>query len=193
MKKIALTQRLIENDNYLEIRETLDINWAKLLSYAGFIPVVLPFEYDFKKLSFDGLIFTGGNDLSSISGSEIDKKRDMFEKEILAHCIANSIPVFGICRGMQLINEYFGGTLKRVKNHVACRHLLDIGNEVNSYHNFGIDKPGQGLLVEAKSNDGTIEIIRHDKYKIYAQMSHPEREIPFKEYEVTFLQDFFND
>lgn len=193
MKKIALTQRLIENDSYFEIREALDINWGKLFECAGFEPVILPFEYDFKKLSFDGVIFTGGNTLSSVSGKNIDKKRDTFEKKLLSYCIERKIPVLSICRGLHLVNEYFGGTIKPVKNHAGTRHFLDNGKEVNSYHDFAVDKLGQGLKINAKSKDGVIEIIKHEKYKIYAQMPHPERENPFNDEAVKFMQDYFND
>ena len=42
MKKIAITQRLIDNDSYKEIRETLDINWGKIFLQMNFLPIVLP-------------------------------------------------------------------------------------------------------------------------------------------------------
>lgn len=193
MKKIALTQRLIKNDSYFEIREALDVNWGKLVNALGFEPLILSVEYDFKKLNFDGLILTGGNDLSSISGNDLDKKRDEFEKSLLDYCIKKGIPVFAICRGMQLINEYFGGTLKPIYNHAGTRHFLDNGQEVNSYHNFAVDKTGEGLLVVSESKDGIIEIIKHKNYRIFAQMSHPERENPLNKEEVIFIKEFFND
>ena len=192
MKKIALTQRIIENEPYFEIREALDINWGKLLEEIGFEPVIFPIEYDFKKLQFDGVILTGGNDLYSLSMNNTDKKRDDFEKEIIAFCIQKRIPVLGVCRGMQIINEYFAGTLKQIQNHAGTRHLLDNGQEVNSYHNFAIDELGENLEVIAISQDGVIEVIKHKKYKIFAQMSHPEREKPFNTEEIANIQDFFN-
>lgn len=193
MRKIALTQRLIKNDTYFEIRESLDINWGKLIDKIGFEAFILPIEYDFNKISFNGLILTGGNDLGSISGNEIDIKRDKFEERLILHCLNNNIPMFGVCRGMQIINKYFNGTLKKVKNHSGIKHFLDNGKEVNSYHNFAVDNIGEGLKIESKSDDGIIESFRHVKYKIYAQMSHPERNEPFNNDEINFIKDFFYD
>lgn len=194
MKKIALTQRLIKNNSYHEIREALDVNWGALIQAAEFEPLALPLKYDFKKLYFDGVILTGGNDLSVVSGDETDKLRDDFENALLDFCVSKHIPVFGICRGMQMINAHFGGSLKKVERHAGCSHALSDGREVNSYHSLAVDTLGDGLEVLAKSDDdGTIEIICHKKYKIYAQMYHPERYSPFHEHDLRFLRSYFND
>jgi putative glutamine amidotransferase len=192
MKKIALTQRLIKNNSYYEIREALDINWGALIQAADFEPLVLPLKYDFQKLHFDGVILTGGNDLYIVSNDETDKLRDDFEKSLLDFCISKQIPILGICRGMQLINTYFGGSIQKVERHAGCSHLLSDGREVNSYHGFAIDAPGDALEALAKSGDGTIEIMRHKSYKIYAQMYHPERYDPFHEYDLQFLRSYFD-
>ena len=48
MKKIAITQRLIKNDSYHEIREALDVNYSKLIRACGYLPIVLPYKIDFK-------------------------------------------------------------------------------------------------------------------------------------------------
>jgi putative glutamine amidotransferase len=193
MKKIALTQRIIKNPSYYEIREVLDINWGKLINDLGFEILILPLQYDFKKLSFDGLILTGGNDLSTVSGDNIDKLRDDFEYSLLDYCVMKKIPVVGICRGMQMINAYFGGTVKKVEHHVGIEHVLDNGIKVNSFHSFAIDQIGKGLKATAKADDGVIEILQHEQYKIYAQMHHPERIDPFSNYDLNFIRNYFND
>ncbi|MDR2659854.1 MAG: gamma-glutamyl-gamma-aminobutyrate hydrolase family protein [Spirochaetaceae bacterium] len=192
MKKIALTQRLIKNDSYYEIREALDINWGAMIQAAGLEPVVLPLKYDYKKLYFDGVILTGGNDLASVSGNETDKLRDDFENALLDFCVSKQIPVFGVCRGMQLINVHFGGSIKQIARHTGCSHILDNGMEVNSYHGFAVDSVADGFEIIAKSGDGIIEITRHKKYKIYAQMYHPERYDPFRVDDLRFLREYFN-
>jgi putative glutamine amidotransferase len=192
VKKIALTQRLIKNTSYHEIREALDVNWGALMAAAGLEPLILPLKYDFTKLKFDGLILTGGNDLSVVSGDETDGLRDDFEKKLLDYCLLKQIPVLGVCRGMQLINVYFGGSLKKIENHAGCVHLLNGGREINSYHNFAVDILGRGLISIDESNDGTIEIMRHTEYKIYAEMYHPERYDPFCAYDLQFLRGYFD-
>jgi gamma-glutamyl-gamma-aminobutyrate hydrolase PuuD len=70
MKKIAITQRIIENNSYYEIRECLDIKYAKMFKKLGFLPIVLPIEYDFKlyfqSIKIDGIFLTGGNEVQHL-------------------------------------------------------------------------------------------------------------------------------
>lgn len=208
MKKIAITQRLIVNNNYLEIRECLDINYPKLLKKCDLLPIVLPLEVNFhdyfKEISIDGVVITGGNDLYSCNPNQLSEQRDNFEKKLLKYCIQNNIPVFGICRGMQLIAEYFGSSLKKISVEVNTRHSLVINEnskyfhslqkikEVNSYHNFYIDNLGKDLLYSARhQNNGIIKAIEHKEYKIFGQMWHSEREEPFSIHELNLIKEFF--
>jgi len=128
MKKIVVTQRLLENESYHEVREALDINYCSLLQECGYLPIVLPYEVDFKKyfndIGIDGVLLSGGNDLNVCSKNSLSKKRDEFEVELLEYCIEQKIPVFGICRGMQLIAHYFGSSFKKVENEVNVRNKL---------------------------------------------------------------------
>lgn len=207
MKKIAITQRLVEDDTYVETREALDIKYSKLIYNCGFLPIILPYEVEFEKyfneIDIDGVLLTGGNDLFSCSQSKISQTRDNYEKELLEYSMENDIPVFGICRGMQLIAEYFGSSFKKVENQVNIKHKLKINNkskyalylkkitQVNSYHNFGIEKLSDYLIVSAISEDKIIKAIEHKKYKIFAQMWHSEREKPFKNSELNLIKGFF--
>ena len=128
MKKIAITQRLISNDSYYEVREALDIRWAKLFKELNYIPIVLPlyidFEDYFKHVPIEGIFLTGGNDLNSIGSNKLSKLRDDFELKLIKYGIKNNIPIYGVCRGMQLIAEYFGCTIKLIQNHVGTKHEL---------------------------------------------------------------------
>lgn len=207
MKKIAITQRLIQNESYYEVREALDVNWGRLFSALNYLPIVLPIEIDFeeyfKQIGIDGILLTGGNDLNSIQSNELSMQRDEFEFKLISYGIKNNIPIFGVCRGMQIIAEYFGYTFEVIENHVAVRHKLIISQEskykvylenldkVNSYHNYAVFNICNGLLVSATSEDGVIEAIEHKEYKIFAQMWHSEREISFVKNELNLIREFF--
>lgn len=209
MKKIAITQRLIDTQSYFEWRDCLDIRWGKLLAELDFIPILLPIEYDYKKifqeLHIDGVIFSGGNDLVRFSNNELSKKRDTFEKEILKYSILNKIPVLGVCRGIQLIGDYFGAALTQVPGHVGTKHELDINllskyanllinlGEVNSFHNYAIETIPDNFIISAKSRDGVIEAIEHSTEKIFGIMWHSERVDPFDQSEKQLIKEFFND
>jgi len=159
----------------------------------------------------DGLILQGGADIHPSCYGETPKYpeyatdviRDRFEMELLSAFIAAGKPVLGICRGMQLINVLFGGSLHQdlvlasaaEHPHVVkeaeeeYRHGLQIvpdswfskmhdgllEAQVNSIHHQGICRLGEGLSVEAYSLDGVIEAIRHDDHAFVAGVQwHPE-------------------
>jgi putative glutamine amidotransferase len=189
MKTIAVSQQFLFN-KHNTLQETMDATWGKLLDTLNFSPIYLPAYYNLEKLHFSGVILTGGGDLYEVSGKQEDKIRDKFEFSLIKFCIEKNIPVFGVCRGMQLINRYFGGTLKKIKNHVGCVHVLSDGREVNSYHNYGINKMGEGIAI-IETYEGVIESIRHNSYKIYGEMNHPERHNPFFQRDICLLKDFF--
>lgn len=144
----------------------------------------------------DGLILQGGADVSpSAYGCTPlspawagDPIRDAYELELLQAFIARGKPVFGICRGMQLINVAFGGTLcqdlpslretgeRHESDHydrnlhpvvLTAGGLIDAvlgaqsARNVVSIHHQAVDRLGAGLVVEAvDAVDGTVEAIR---------------------------------
>lgn len=207
MKKIAITQRLIENDTYPETRDALDIHWGEFCTQLGVLPVILPSTYDFrqyfKAMDISGVVFTGGNDLYSVSQSPLSLKRDVFEKSLLQYSIEHCLPVLGVCRGMQLVAEYFGAALQRVEGHTATKHELitteskyfvwsGSDKSVNSYHSFGVIALPECLRATALSKDGTIEAIEHIDLPLVAKMWHPERETPFKSDDIALFKKLFN-
>lgn len=207
MKKILITQRLILNQSYYEIREALDINYSKLLSKSGFLPIALPYEINFidyfKAFDISGILLTGGNDLNIVNSSPLSERRDIYEKNLITFAIENNIPIFGICRGLQIIAEYFGSTFKKVSGQVNIKHNIKISEQslfakelsnidkVNSFHNFTVDKLGNELKVSATTETGIIKAIEHKRYKIFAQMWHSEREAIFNENEIKLIKNFF--
>ena len=142
----------------------------------------------------DLVILTGGNDVRldpqglQISDSiDFAEERDLQEYQIIDYCIANLIPLIGVCRGMQLINYRFGGKVETVskKLHVASKHnvrfkasrfefVLSGMFSVNSFHKFGITEKtlGDDLEILATSDDHAIEAFTHNKYPILGVMWH---------------------
>ena len=209
MKKIAITTRIINDGSHGEVRDALDVNWIKLIEHLGFIPIVIPTGVDYpdyiKSLNIDGIIFSGGDDLFSISKNDLSKIRDEKEKIILDFAIQESIPVYGVCRGMQFIADYFGSRLDKMSNHVAVSHkikpaysfwgseYLNESKTVNSYHNYGFNQLSDELLSVAVAEDSSVEALIHKTLKIFGQMWHPEREEPFKVFDLKLMQKFFHD
>lgn len=158
-----------------------------------------------------GLVIPGGMDVdpyfynqdnthSSCEPYEVD------QMDINAIHIAQSlnIPLFGICRGLQVINVALGGTLKQdIPNHNLSSnthrlkgHLIHIEkdtilheifgsrSEVNSYHHQAIDKCAASLNVIAQSDDGIIEAVIGQN--ILAVQWHPERMTSFESTKALF-------
>jgi gamma-glutamyl-gamma-aminobutyrate hydrolase PuuD len=145
----------------------------------------------------DGLVLQGGADVSPASYNETpgrpewagDRERDLYEMELLWGFVFERKPVLGICRGMQLINVAFNGTLHQdIPSELpdAIAHVdsqlydqlhhavaFEPGSllatlygegetlRVNSIHHQCVRRPGNGLVVEARSPaDGVVEAVR---------------------------------
>lgn len=178
-------------------------NYRNAVLACGAEPV--PVGGDCHPEEYDGLLLPGGADVDPArfgqpnAGSEdIDEERDELEFTVLERFVRAGKPVLGICRGHQLINIYFGGTLIQ---HLAESpvHRRDAGSEedkhhmvravrgsfawqlygeqfvVNSSHHQGNDRLGDGLLAAAWSEDGVNEAICHEVLPIWGVQWHPER------------------
>jgi len=143
MKLIAVSQRVDIHVTRNERRDALDQNWFSLLFKAGFLAVALPnnnraVEELFKELPISGVIFTGGNDLLEYGGDA--PERDEMEFLLLTYLIEQRIPVLGVCRGMQLMQSFWGIPLQKVSNQVLVKQEIKINHElewVNSFHHWG--------------------------------------------------------
>lgn len=149
---------------------------------------------------FDALLLCGGVDIdpkyfgqTPLEGAnlEIDPDRDELELMLLEAFIERRKPVYGICRGIQVINVAFKGTLWQ-DLHAQCGlvhshqdkdetmwhdvHMAD-GRvlSVNSFHHQAIKELGDGLFSLGNTADGIIEAIRHKSLPIGAVQWHPER------------------
>ncbi len=200
MKKIIYSQRVEIVESYGERRDCADVEIAKLLWECGFLPVPvnnLPDKIPIflKQVKPDGMILTGGNDLSKYGGNA--PERDETEKRMIEYGIKNDIPIYGFCRGMQVIADYFGARLTKAENHVAVSHKLEgnapwNGRIVNSFHNMAIEAATEELIIDARSEDGVIEALKVRDRKIYGTMWHPEREKPYKEKDIQFIKQIFS-
>jgi putative glutamine amidotransferase len=209
MKKIAITQRIVKIEPYNEIRDELDLQWARLFKKLNFLPIILPtgnnFESYFKEINIEGIILSGGNNLSQVKPQDkIASTRDNFEKNLIEFAINKKIPLFGVCRGMQIIADFFNTKIYRTKNHAGTRHriipqtnseyhkLLKKIDTVNSYHDYGILDLPEEFVVSANGEDNTIEAFEHKKLPIWGQMWHSERESPSNKVEIQIIKEFFS-
>ena len=153
---------------------------------------------------YDGLLLPGGWDVNpSRYGKEripqetIDDELDEVQFEVLARFLEAKKPVLGICRGHQLLNIAFGGTLVQhlpgAEKHMSLPtgednvHMVHLEPDaflfpyygadcpVNSSHHQGIDIPGKGLIPVMRSADGVIEAQQHESLPVWSVQWHPER------------------
>jgi len=188
---VAITQKVEIIDNLNETRDCLDHSWVEISSKANFDLVQIPnslknLESWLSNQSIEGIILSGGNDLSHVENPKNPSKlRDNTEKELLDLAIRNTIPVLGVCRGMQKINFHFKGTLSLLDNHVSTQHPISINKNfpllkhscVNSYHEWGIfpNDLSPDLIPLAFAKDGSIEAFKHASLPFFGIMWHPER------------------
>jgi len=209
MRNILVTQHLFENSSYPETREGLDINWSKFLFSCGFFPIPISIKLSpdlyFDKFKPAGILLTGGNDLSRFSpDNSLSKMRDQLEIKIIRLALTHKLPILGVCRGMQILANYFEFPIEALSGHVGKEHSISVDEKtklgqflapdlkVNSYHNYCIKAVKGPFKVSAKCpKDKSIEAFESETYKICALMWHPEREKPFNEAVINLIREFF--
>lgn len=197
VKIVLYTQRVEVVKSYGERRDCADQNIPRFIENCGYLPVPLPNVLSIAKQMLaqehlSGIVLTGGNSLVKYGGNA--PERDQEEIELLDFAIQYNIPVYGFCRGMQVIMDYFGCELEQVQGHVAVKHKIFgmIGDrEVNSFHNQACYRIKKTLEILAQAEDGVIEAVRHIQKPIIGTMWHPEREEPFREQDIQMIQQLF--
>lgn len=194
----------------------LSYSYVNSVVLAGGIPVLIPIIEDSDDISryidtVDGILFAGGEDISPLYFGEnpigkinnTSTRRDFLELELFKKAWERDMPIFGICRGVQLMNVALGGTLYQDIDSqfdgVLGHHPDNIGRDelyhtvkikegsrlfsifntdeikVNSFHHQAIKDLGKGLTVNAKSSEGIIEGVEaQDKRFAVGVQWHPE-------------------
>lgn len=191
-------------------------DYTRSVERAGGIPVVLPVT-DLELVDelldrLDGLLLSGGTDISPACYGEfpikalgrVEAERDTFELALCKRALARDMPVFGICRGLQLLNVALGGSLHQdlqralgpdvFHAHTQFRkwqatHEIAIEPDswlhrvagadrlgVNSLHHQAVNRLGDGLSVAARSlPDGVVEAVESTAHTaVFAVQWHPE-------------------
>jgi putative glutamine amidotransferase len=204
--KIGVTDTMVSEDKF-----QFYIDWL-LAENSGIEIVRLSYVKDnIKELEKCGsVLITGGNDIdpSLYHGpvnhkriKNVDRKRDDFERKVVDKALARDMPMLAICRGMQLVNVHFGGTLLPDIEEAGYKSHRTIGNNenyhdviidgssflhsvtgvingtVNSHHHQGVNLPGTGLKITARADDGLIEAMELDRNVPFCMLLqwHPER------------------
>lgn len=197
MKLLAVSQRVDVCDSRNERRDALDQNWHLLLQQAGFMALLLPNQPDIavellQRFQPTGLLLTGGNSLNSCGGNA--PERELSELAALRWALDHQHPVLGVCRGMQLLQAYFGQTFTKVHNHV-CKELPAVVDGsprlINSYHEFGTFDHTSQWQCFAQAQDGVIKGIRHQSLPWTGIMWHPERVSPFHPADIQLFNKVF--
>ena len=150
-----------------------------------------------RSLLGDALLLPGGGDLEpwrygqeNTASRNLDPERDEAELALLQDFTAAGKPVLGICRGLQTVNVFFGGTLAQdIPGHGARGGADGLhpvrrapgapmplsGGWVNSAHHQAADRLGSGLRAVQWAEDGVVEALVHRRLPVWAVQWHPER------------------
>ena len=202
---IAVSMRVVSSASYFEPRDAISHDWTRLLDGLGLTPVFVPNVLAspgryLESIHARGLILTGGDDLGPVTGeagSEGDAtERDRTERALLREALGASRPVLGVCRGMQLINVHFGGSLCRdlapFGPHAGKSHAVDVAEMpdeshassvvTNSYHQHGVLTSGVAPPLRVFASCGeVVEGVQHNTLPLLGVQWHPERPNPAAE------------
>lgn len=196
----------------MNLSVTGKLQWALNHSYheriteAGGIPMMAlspKCVEEYAELA-DGLLLSGGRDVEperygrekKCENVVTDPKRDELEWTLIKAFVGQGKPIFGICRGLQTLNTYFGGTLYQdIPTELGGNHSGGVNHElkiekssilgrlfgetmvINSYHHQAIETLAPGFVATAWSDAGGHEIIEameHELLPYWAVQWHPE-------------------
>ncbi len=187
-------------------------SYVEGVAQAGALPVILPYTRELPRVQalldgVQGILLTGGGDIAALAYDQDpikvwgpDPERDAFELLVIQEARRRQLPIFAICRGIQILNVAYGGTLIQHldtgqqhaprRQEEAIYHRISIDPEsllyrlwgrdtvvVNSYHHQALHHLGEGLRDVAWASDGVIEAVEGtepDHFVLGVQF-HPER------------------
>ena len=195
-------------------RAYVNDDYIQAVLNAGGIPIILPMVDDAERIKeivgrIDGLLLSGGHDVNpllykeepDVKTTEIYPQRDTYDFELIKCATEKQIPIMGVCRGMQIMNTYFGGSnyqdncykdgayIKHWQGHSPdlATHTIEveentklsmiIGEQllVNSFHHQSVKKVAEGFLAAARAKDGIIEAIeKNGEHWCIGLQFHPE-------------------
>ncbi len=212
---ISTWRRRIDTDlGMARPAHTLGAEYAAPIEAAGGAVVLLPptSGVDAVLDRLDGLVLSGGEDVHPARygaapqpSKSYDPDRDEYEIALALGARERGLPVLAICRGLQVSNIAFGGTLivdipasphhralRAADEQLAARHpiTLDPGSQlatlygttdrvVNTIHHQSVDVPAPGLRPVAWAPDGVVEAVEADDrgWPFWAVQWHPEKMI----------------
>ena len=208
--RIALPENKQNVINYLNVLRALGTETVVISDSAVHRGSSYQQEYldlrDLRVENYDGLVLPGGWDIDPSRYKEgkngtgyVDDDLDELQFQTADRFIRAGKPVFGICRGHQLLNIYFGGSLIQdiSDREIHAKASVDdpdklhrgkaekgswiyelYGEEfvMNSAHHQAVAHPGQGFVIDSVCFcDGIVEAMHHERLPIWSVQWHPER------------------
>lgn len=215
IKTVAIVPRASRPNDSLRI--SLSDKYLKIFADRGINHFIIPFSSpDLKALldMCDGVLVPGGDDIDpKYYGEEneglshgVDELIDTLDKDVIEYCIEKKKPMLGICRGIQSIAAFMGGSLYQDipsagLTHDVIDHTHDViktadtplsvklpdSFRINSYHHQSVKDLPEGFVTTFMHND-VIEAIEHKTLPIIGIQWHPER---FDTEESKIIFDYF--
>ncbi len=206
--RVGVTMRETNAVGYDEPRDALARDWIAFLAAALPDAAWMPLPNAgasvlgmIDRWDLDAFVLSGGDDVDDAP------ERLITETAIVDEALRRGLPIFGVCRGLQMLQRYFSGPLRACPRdpHVARSHPVHLRAAprfpappcdpwtVNSYHAWGVREGelASPLIAAAVSDDRFVEAAVHPTLPVVAVQWHPERDRPFRAHDIQLLRQTF--